>query len=316
MTQQDHQTTTRLACMELRGGNVAVEERFAMPGLDAWVYSQPFEQQEAGGDVHYVSTCATGRIARVLVADVSGHGSDVVETAAVLRDLMARYVNFVDGRKFFAALNRRFERLAQGGRFATAVVATYFAPTFTLSVSNAGHPPPLLWCSATRTWSFLEQSGGGETRGRNLPLGVIDAARYDRFDVTLEPGDLVVCYTDFLNEARDPAGELISMDGLLTLAGKIDGDEAGSVLPDLLSALGAMDAENLRRDDLTLLAFRPNGKYARVPLRDRLLAPGRVLKGVLSSLRRGGRAAPVPELSVSNLGGAMFDGLSKFGRGR
>ena len=303
--------------MELRGGNGLVEEAFAMPGLDVWVYSRPYRQAVGGGDVHYVSTCATGRIARVLLADVSGHGTDVSAVADTLRGLMAKYVNFLDQRSFFRAMNRRFSELAHDGQFATAVVATYFAPTFTLSVSNAGHPPPLIWCAATRRWGVLEQGGGflreGATaRGeaRNLPLGVIDASRYDQFHRTLEPGDLVLCYTDSLTESRGADGELLSTSGLLDVAAGIDGSDAARVVPRFVAALEKLVAGNLTGDDVTLLAFRPNAGHVRVPLRDRLLAPLRVARGVVKGLLGGG-STPWPEPSLANLGGAVFDPLSK-----
>ena len=74
-----------MQCMEVWGGNQVVDSGVVMAGLDAWVYSKPFGGAEGGGDVYYVSSCATGRITRLLVADVSGHGSSVAQTAAGLR---------------------------------------------------------------------------------------------------------------------------------------------------------------------------------------------------------------------------------------
>ena len=61
--------------MEVWGSNRAGSNGVIMPGLDAWVYSRPCSDDDAGGDVHYVSACATGRVIRALVADVSGHGA-------------------------------------------------------------------------------------------------------------------------------------------------------------------------------------------------------------------------------------------------
>ena len=314
-TSARRQSPTRLACMELRGGNVAVEDNFAMPGLDVWVYSRPFEQSRSGGDVHYVSTCATGRIARVLVADVSGHGDEVGTAGAILRGLMAKYVNFLDQRKFFAAMNRRFADLAStGGKFATAVVMTYFAPTATLSVSNAGHPPPLLWRAGERRWSFLQHDCAphrdGGALAENLPLGVLDAARYDRFDLQLGPDDLVLCYTDSLVEARDADGQLLSMAGLLRIADDVDGTVPAGVVPDFLAALGALRPGNLAGDDVTLLVFKPNGGAVRVPVADRLAAPGRVVGGLWRWATGRGDGSRLPEFSLANLGGALFDPLS------
>ena len=80
----------RMQCMEVWGGNVRVERHFQTPGLDVWISCQPEGQADAGGDVYYLSSCASGRITRILLADVSGHGELVASTAAGLRDLMRK----------------------------------------------------------------------------------------------------------------------------------------------------------------------------------------------------------------------------------
>src|SRR3954452_12956498 len=119
----------RMQCMEVWGGNDLVDANVSMSGLDAWVYSKPYKQAQAGGDVYYVSACATGRITRLLVADVSGHGANVRDTAVGLRDLMRRYVNHLDQAQFVRSMNQRFTSMSEAGCFATAVVTTFFAPT-------------------------------------------------------------------------------------------------------------------------------------------------------------------------------------------
>lgn len=55
----------RMQCMEVWGGNRQVERYLETPGLEAWIYSQPHEQASGGGDVYYVSSCASGRITRI-----------------------------------------------------------------------------------------------------------------------------------------------------------------------------------------------------------------------------------------------------------
>jgi hypothetical protein len=62
------------------------------------------------------------------------------------------------------------------------------------------------------------------------------------------------------------------------------------------------------------LLFRPNGSGAEVSWSEKLLAPVRVLRGVFGSIVNG-MPAPFPELSVPNIGGAMFRSLNRF-RGR
>ena len=117
-----------MQCTEVWGGNELVERGVIMTGLDAWVYSRPFEGDEEGGDIHYLSSCSTGRITRALIADVSGHGAVVSGTAKRLRTLMRRYINYVNQSRLVEGMNKEFAGLAQAGHFATAVVMTFWGP--------------------------------------------------------------------------------------------------------------------------------------------------------------------------------------------
>ena len=64
-----------MQCMEVWGGSQVTSSGVELAGLDVWVYSKPFGEAQRGGDVYYVSSCASGRISRLLLADVSGHGN-------------------------------------------------------------------------------------------------------------------------------------------------------------------------------------------------------------------------------------------------
>src|SRR6202163_2792139 len=122
-------STQHMQCMEVWGGSQLTERGVEFGGLDAWVYSKPFGNAQHGGDVYYASSCATGRISRLLLADVSGHGTLVAATAADLRTLMRRFVNRLDQSEFVRLLNQQFIALSQDGSYATAVVTTFFAPS-------------------------------------------------------------------------------------------------------------------------------------------------------------------------------------------
>src|SRR6202162_6757168 len=94
----------QMTCMEVWGGSQLTTRGVEMGGLDAWVYSKPFGDAERGGDVYFASSCATGRITRLLLADVAGHGTSVASTAANLRTLMRRFVNRLDQTEFVRLL--------------------------------------------------------------------------------------------------------------------------------------------------------------------------------------------------------------------
>lgn len=299
-----------MQCMEVWGGNGLVDSGVSMAGLDAWVFSRPYGQSETGGDVHYVSSCATGRITRLLVADVSGHGADVADTAAGLRRLMRRFINYIDQNAFVREMNQQFSALSQSGRFATALVTTFFAPTNEVSVCNAGHPPPLHYSARKRTWTVLE-SKQRDAAGANIPLGIADLGDYEQFGVRLTVGDLVLCYTDSLIESRGEGGEMLGVAGLLEVARGIEAANPTEFVHALLDAVARRHEGNLDGDDVTVLLFRPNGMSPCVPLRDRLLAPLRIIRSMARSARHGGGDGGFPEISLANIGGAL---LSRFNR--
>jgi len=305
-----------MQCMEVWGGNQAVDSGVVMAGLDAWVYCKPYRDAEGGGDVYYVSSCATGRINRLLVADVSGHGADVAQTAVQLRSLMRRHVNQIDQTRFIGTMNAQFAALAKCGCFATAIATTFFAPTNHLSLCNAGHPPPLVYRAAQRTWSYLQQDRTAkESSAGNFPLGIVDLSDYAQFDVRLKVGDLVLCYTDSLVECGDGQGDLLGQQGLLDVVRTLDVSNPGAFIPSLLRAIEAKACAELSGDDVTVLLFRPNGLAPTKPLHERLIAPFRVLREIFRSWRSG-EPMPWPEVSVANLGGAMITPLSRLFRGR
>ncbi len=266
-------TTKLFTCMEVWGGNQRTDSGVIMPGLDAWVYSEPWQNDAAGGDVHYLSSCASGQVVRMLVADVAGHGNSVAKLAADLRLMMRRYVNDHDQRRFVCALNREFTAASTGGIFATAVALTFDSPTNQLLMCNAGHPPPLWYQASQRQWTYLEAKQAGSA---NVPFGIEEGVDYEQFAVKLKVNDLVLCYTDSLIEARDSAGELLGQAGLLELVRQLGEPEPVGLVPKVLAAVDRHAQGSVKRDDVTCLLFRPNGLRPKVPYFDRLMGAPRV----------------------------------------
>src|SRR5258706_740280 len=300
----------RMTCMEVWGGSDAVDAAVTLSGLDAWVYSRPYQQAEAGGDVYYVSACATGRINRLLVADIAGHGQSMREVAVTLRDLMRRYVNYLDQSRFVLSMNKQFVTCSADGCFATAIVTTFFAPTRTLSICNAGHPPPLVWRSAKQEWTFLDLENEGE-RIANIPLGIMDLEDCEQFGVNLDVGDLVLVYTDSLIEAKSEDGEMLNTTGLLTLVRQAcDPAHPESLISVLLKTIDDRTEGGLRADDVTVLLLRPNGLRTRAHWINSFTAPFKVLGTVLRFCAgRGPISLPDPRLP--NIGGAVIPAISR-----
>lgn len=294
-----------MQCMEIWGGNQPFDNAVIMAGLDAWVYSKPYGQSEAGGDVYYVSSCATGRITRLLIADVSGHGKAVSEIAGSLRGLMRQYVNYIDQSAFVREMNRKFAEMSDAGTFATAIVSTFFGPTNDLTLCIAGHPSPLLYRAKEKKWMLLAEY---EMAEGNIPLGIDDVTDWTQFGVRLGVGDLVLCYTDSLIESRDADGEMLGVAGLLQVAQTIDVTDPAKVITNLLSAIEKRAEGNLSADDVTAMLFRPNGLAPRVPFGKRVAAPFRMVGAIYGSLFQGKGPIPWPEFTATNILGATLGG--------
>jgi sigma-B regulation protein RsbU (phosphoserine phosphatase) len=264
-----------MQCMEVWGGNRLVDSGVIMPGLDAWVYSQPCENQQAGGDVHFVSTCCGGKVVRIAVADISGHGSGVAETGANLRMLLRRHINHSSQLEVVRSLNRDFTAASADGVFATAIIMTFDSSKNRLVVSNAGHPPPLWYQSKRRRWTLLQPQTAADAGG--VPLGIDGELQHHAFELPLSVGDVIICYTDSLVESKKPDAQLLGTDGLLSIVASIGNVSASQLIPELLAAISKIDPNYAFRDDVTCLAFRPNGLRPSIPLRDLMLAPVRMM---------------------------------------
>jgi len=256
----------RLSCMEVWGGNEARQTSLTTPGLDVWVLSKPYHDEQAGGDLYYGSLCGAGRIARIALADVSGHGQEVSRLSADLRKLMRKYIGTPNQTRFARQLNAELSDASEAGKFATALLCTYFAPTDQLVVVNAGHPRPLWYSREQNAWrvltpELLEQtSRQAPHTPRNLPLGVIGDSEYAQYVLSLAPGDLVLLYTDAVTEAQTPQGDWLGEEGLLQLVNQLDPDQPERMLDRLVSSLTEFRRRRDAEDDLTLILLHHNAE--------------------------------------------------------
>jgi sigma-B regulation protein RsbU (phosphoserine phosphatase) len=303
--------TQQMTCMEVWGGSQLTTRRVEMGGLDAWVYSKPFGEAQRGGDVYYASSCATGRITRLLLADVSGHGTTVASTAANLRTLMRRFVNRLDQTEFVRLLNQQFTALSETGTFATAVVATFFAPTQRMIVCNAGHPRPLLYQAAKQEWVFLGAEAANDDAPNNIPLGILDVTEYEQFDVELKSGDCVLTYTDALIESRDADGEMLGEAGLLRIMRLVGDVEPQLLTKTLLREIKDRFPDNLTEDDVTVLLVRANGHKPHPSFKDFLWANIRFAGSLIRGINPWAERPPLPDLNVANIGGAIIPALEQ-----
>lgn len=255
-----HSTSARvhaLQCMEILNGNRYIEQSVRSTGLEAWVYSQPFQGNRQGGDLHYLSLCIGGVVTRVVLADVAGHGDHVANTSKVLLKLMRKFMNTKKQDRLVAEINRHFTEMEPKDGFATAVVTTYLSHKSTLLLTNAGHPRPLMYRQSVGRWEYLDLPTTDTGSGENFPFGLDAATRYEHFVVKVEPGDWLVLYSDAYTESRNAADQLLGEAGLLEIVERIPRATTAANFGRQLNRLVSGTAKGwLGEDDTTLIALR------------------------------------------------------------
>lgn len=249
----------RLACLELHGGNRAGAYSAELPGLSSWVSCRPLVPSQRGGDLYYLSTCSRGVIARVVLADVSGHGEVVSAAAVRLAEALRAHVDHWDQSTLIRQLNESFLQCTPSSRFATAFLASYYRESGELLFTNAGHMPPLWYRASERQWSFLQDSTPYSKEINDLPLGLIPGTSYSQTAVQLQHGDLLLLYTDGISESCDPGGEQLGMEGLLEIANGLPVESAEAAGKALIAGVNRFRRDVLPADDETVVVLARNG---------------------------------------------------------
>jgi sigma-B regulation protein RsbU (phosphoserine phosphatase) len=252
----------QLACLEIRGGNRAAVYQAELPGLHAWISCRPLQPATRGGDLYYLSVCSQGSISRVTIADVAGHGEGVSTVAESLRDALREHVDNWDQSALVRQLNDGFLKGSRDGQFASAFLLSHYAATGELLFTNAGHLPPLWYRSGVREWSFMWDATPYSKEIADLPLGMIPGTAYRQNAVQLEPGDLVLLYTDGISEAHDEQGEQLGLDGLLHAAASLPNGSAAAAGEALLAAVTRFRGSAPPTDDETVVALHRHSDSA------------------------------------------------------
>jgi sigma-B regulation protein RsbU (phosphoserine phosphatase) len=245
----------RMACLEIRGGNERATYSIDLPGMAAWVSCRPLTPATRGGDLHYLSVCSQGSVSRITVADVAGHGELVSSVAERLRDVLRKHSDAWDQSDVVRDLNDSFLAGAEGLQYATAIVLGYYSATGELLFTNAGHLPPLWYHAADEKWTLMHESTPYSKEIADLPLGMISGTPYTQTAVQIEPGDLIVLYTDGVTDSTDYSGAHLDQHGLLGLARRIPLASASEAGRRLIESLDAFRGAVPPNDDETVVVL-------------------------------------------------------------
>jgi sigma-B regulation protein RsbU (phosphoserine phosphatase) len=210
--------------------------------------SDPMEQ--VGGDF-YDFIPITDKILGLAIADVSGHG---LPAALQVRDI---YMGLRMGLSRDLKIIRTVERLNQiihKSTLTSRFVSLFYGelePNGVFIYVNAGHPPPF-YLAADGSHRFLEEGGP--------VLGPLLNGTYERGFVRLQPGDVVVLYTDGIIETeakgRGPGREEYGVERLIEAVRENARRPAAEIVGAVFASVEKFSGARAAKDDRTVVVVR------------------------------------------------------------
>jgi hypothetical protein len=216
-------------------------------GLDvAWHFKAA---AQTSGDFYDFLSLSPQRVCLV-VADVTGHGMGAALIASGARQtLRSELFHHQDDLALALTQTNRWLHLDMPQRrFVAATCALFDTEAQRVTLANAGQMSPLLWRDGELRYL--------EPMGLRLPLGITGETGYATLEVPLEPGDLLVFYTDGIVEAQSASGELFGFERLEATIREGANDDARLVSERVVEAVAAFTAHDVPLDDITLVVVR------------------------------------------------------------
>lgn len=243
----------QIQCAEVWGGVKNEDLEAQTPGLRTSLFSGACGGDK-GGDIYFLSVCGQAKLTRVAVADVRGHGEAVSHVSEWLYSALHARMDTPDTGLILSDLNTLAIQKGMESMTTVAILGLYASHGLAY-FTYAGHMPALLRRAGATDWEPVSLGDQSAHDGLvNLPLGVDPETSFTQREISVQPGDRLLLYTDGVTETPAPNGELFGLERLqdsLAQASRLTlHDTKAAVLKSLRDYNGGEPCH----DDVTLLA--------------------------------------------------------------
>lgn len=219
------------------------------PDLPGYAFAEYYSPAQAvGGDYYFWEQLAGDRLL-LGIADASGKGLGAAMTIARFAgEVRARLITARTLKQAMADLNE-FVLSCGTATFITCCVCILDARQRVATIATAGHMLPLCRRAGSYRIERWTQAGSG------LPFGIDPDFTCHPVKYTLDPGDVLLMYTDGVTEAMNPAHDLFGAERLDEAFLAAPPDVSG-VLDHIVGAVNRFRAGELPSDDTSLLAIQ------------------------------------------------------------
>lgn len=197
-----------------------------------------------GGDFFEYIDMEDGAIG-VVLGDVAGKGPAAALLTAKIQGLFSAQVSANSPATAMRQVNQGLLKRQVDARYATVFYATLL-PNGTLTYCNAGHNPPLV----------VSASGVRSLEGSGMPVGLFGAAPYSDEQTRLDPGDVLVVFSDGVTEALNTAGEEYGEARLVQEVMSQRTGPLGDFLQSMITSVQTFASGASQSDDVTVLVLR------------------------------------------------------------
>ena len=202
------------------------------------------------------ATAKSGGRWAFVIGDVMGKGVPAGLLMTMLRGMLrAEVLTGLPPDSILHDLNQlALEDLTQSHRFVTLFYSDFDAQSRKLRFANAAHNPPLLWSSKSKSINRLDAPG--------LLIGLQPEAEYGCGEIILQPGDVLLYYTDGVTEAPGLSGERFDENRLITFLDKFANEGLGAkqILNKLFERLDGFVgvSDHHLEDDASMVVLKVN----------------------------------------------------------
>jgi sigma-B regulation protein RsbU (phosphoserine phosphatase) len=188
----------------------------------------------------------------IAIGDISGKGMPAALLMATLRAYLRGLTSNrqTDLTEVMVKLNRLVFESSPSNRYATLFYAEFDSSTRVVKYVNGGHNPPMLFRKCDNGSSIVRLDAGGPV------IGLMEDCWYKQDSVTLEPGDVLVAYTDGISEAMNAADEEWGEERLMEAVRSSRPGPAATLIERLMTSADAFVAGAPQHDDMTLVVVR------------------------------------------------------------
>ncbi len=223
------------------------------PKVDEFeIYAHSIPAKEVGGDFYDFYYTEKGNLV-IMIADVSGKGIPAAMFMMHAKtELKALGENDVTPKETFTRGNTAICEGNEANMFVTAWQANIDLSNGNVKFANAGHNPPILMRYGS-DFEYIDNK-------KSLVLGVMDGIKYKDQELQLNPGDVLILYTDGVTEATNSNNELFGEQRFLDELNKCKDKPLKEIYNHMKAKILEFQGDAPQFDDITVLAFRYNGK--------------------------------------------------------